>query len=82
MKLTAEQKQLFHECVDLGLELTEHNKCAEVATFIDNDDDELINIHNLADLGDGFSSGAVKCFTVDQLQEAKEYLTELLEEWK
>ena len=78
MKLTAEQKQLLHECIDLGLELTEHNKCAEVAIFIDNDEDPLVNVHDLKGIGDGFASGAVKCFTVDQLQQAKDYSTELL----
>ena len=51
MKLTAEQKQLFHECVDLALDI-------------------LIEIENIP-TPDGFD--------YKELQQAKDYLTELLE---
>ena len=100
MKLTAEQKQLFHECVDLALEVTlntRHSVDISMGSFNVN---ELINskrkvetcCYNLfikVDFNEGIPmfepNGAVFLFSIidnssdiSDLQQAKDYLTELL----
>ena len=74
MKLTAEQKQLFHECVDLALEVNEKEDVPFSVNFGVNE----YGILSFRVYDKKLNNFTISWYT-NQLQQAKDYLTELLE---
>ena len=76
MKLTAEQKQLLHGCVDLSLRVNNNTGIKSFVDILINREQVVITVteFELRDFIEEFK------FRNKDLQQAKDYLTELLEE--